>query len=63
MTAQMCERHGKLAYRSYGAACAAAGAYSTKRDTPLRVYHDSARCSYHLSSRISERDFDLAVAS
>jgi hypothetical protein len=56
MTAQMCPIHKKLAYRSYGAACAAAGAYSTKRDTPLRVYHDASCCSYHLSSRINLRD-------
>lgn len=52
--------HDKLSYRSYGAACAAASAYSFKRETPLRVYHDPECCTYHVSSRISERDFEVA---
>lgn len=61
MPAAMCDC-GKLAYRSRGAACAAATSYSYKRDTPLRVYHSEACACWHLSSRISERDFMAGVA-
>lgn len=57
MSATWCEACEKDGFRSYGGAMAAAGSYSVKRDTPLRVYH-SEPCSYwHISSRISERDF------
>lgn len=53
----MCALHAKLSYRTYGAACAAASCYSAKRETPLRVYHDPECCTFHISSRISERDW------
>lgn len=42
---------------------AAASSYALKRDTPLRVYYSETCCCYHLSSKISERDFGMAVAS
>lgn len=57
MSATLCPMHNKLSYRSYGGACAAAGSYSTKRDTPLRVYHDPECCTYHVSSKINAFDF------
>lgn len=61
MTARWCADCEKDGHRSYGAAMAAAWSYSAKRDTPLRVY--SSPCGYfHLSSKISERDFEMAVA-
>ena len=61
MAAKLCDEHGKLSYRSYSAACAAAHSYSTKRDVPLRVYYDSRCCTYHLSHRISVHDFEGAA--
>lgn len=57
MSAKWCERCQKDGFRSHGGAMAAALSYSVKRDTPLRVYHDETCCYFHLSSRISERDF------
>lgn len=57
MTARWCEECQKDGHRSRGAAMAAAWSYTEKRGTPLRVY--PAPCGYfHLSSRISERDFE-----
>lgn len=57
MTARWCAECQKDGHRSRGAACAAASSYSFKRDTPLRVYHSEVCSFWHLSSRISERDF------
>lgn len=62
MSAIFCEVCEKDGFRSRGGAMAAALSYSVKRDTPLRVYHEPRCCFYHLSSRISERDFGMAVA-
>lgn len=63
MSATWCTECEKDGFRSRGGAMAAASSYALKRDTPLRVYYSETCCCYHLSSKISERDFGMAVAS